>query len=453
MRTKLINLYKSQLLKYQNDDVNSFCNFNEDRIKAMKNMIEFFEIISEKELMKFIGVFTKFSANERKYISSFELAYIQTRYLHLVKYNKIKNAKTNKCKNKSYLFGFIEETVKGYSIYKNDKENSSNSEYNVDRDSNDFLAKIIILLQSEPYKNIIIKHVEKMNIRSIKKFNNVDIQQIQPNKEYEPNCWVDDKKKESIKYIQDSTFLIQYPSSKSEGEGRLYNKYWNNLSKVDKINLFPDYNSIDMSTAIYQFLYIQAEKFNLESANIKYYIENKEKVRMFITKKTLNKLPYQIEKGIKPDISNTILNGLYIEIKEIIKTFKYTLFHEYEIWERQMNQSIIDINGLTKYISNHDELLIHKSEQIHYIPSMYDMETIEERLVFANRVNNLSKEDFIKERDIRNRQNQYECELIKARSIRKRCKRPEAIIKYDIKIAELKASYKGKNYMSIGTFI
>lgn len=153
MRQKIINLYNKELELLTSDPS------KKDKVNAMKNMIKFLKTCSNKELNKLPSMILKFTKNN--FISSDELAFIQTRYYNLIKYNSIKNAKTSES-NKSYIFGFIEETKKGYCIFKGREVHTNNSTYENTNESNNFLSKIVLILKEYAENNSIKENNNKL---------------------------------------------------------------------------------------------------------------------------------------------------------------------------------------------------------------------------------------------------------------------------------------------------
>ena len=137
---------------------------------------------------------------------------------------------------------------------------------------------------------------------------------------------------------------------------------------------------------------------------------------IFISKDTFNGLSYKIEKDY------------------IIKSL-------YESWEAKQIQDFIDKNNLVNYITNHDEILVHIKDKVTYVPSIFGIETIEERKEIAKEYNAKSKEDFIKERNKRIKERDRKDTLIHYRGVLKRTKKFIRRQYYIYKIESLKVSY------------
>jgi len=435
MRQNFINLYTAELKRLKDSDVLNFADFNKDKIQAIKKMLIFFNTTSDNELNKLPSIILKF--NKDNYISNHELKFIQTRYYHLIKHNSIKNSKSNKI-NKSYLFGFVEETIKGFCVIKGNKLHKNNSVYEKTKECKNFMSKIVHMLKS--YEDIIKEQDEKLFIRSIKKFNNAKIQRIEPNKDYKAPFYFEKDRIEAINYLQNTNLLIQIPSKNANG--RLYNRYWNKLKKEDKINLLPSYTSYDINTSLYQFLLLEAKKHNLGYSNVKHYIENKQELRQFISKDTFNSLPYHIEKGYKIYGQQYILD-LSEEIKCILNTILKgdSLFSMYESWESTIIQDFIDKNGLDNYVTNHDEILVHSKEKVSYVPGIFGIETAEERKEIVKVYNSKTQEDFIREREERIKEQDRRSIIIHYKGVLKRTKNFYKRQGYIYKIESLKVSF------------
>ena len=436
IRDNLSLLYNQELKRLQEKDTISFANFNISRINSIKSMLLFLDSASDKEVLKLPALIIKYA--EKRYLSSYELKYIQTKFYSLIKYN----SNIRYIGNESYLFGFIEEIEKGYKYFINGKKISENSKYTLSPEDNDFLALIMKVLQNDILTTYIEYHTDKLFRRSVDKFTNAEVQNIKPNTTYNVPHYFEEEKIQAIEFIQKSKYLIQFPSKNSNG--RVYNCYWNTLSKEDKINLFPDYDSYDIKTSLYQFLKIRAEENNLSTSSIDFYIENKIQLRNIYSKELFNSIPYLIEKG-KPifDTSGFIVS-LVEELKPIINIIlrdNKKLFKAYEKWEKELLTDFIQKNNISEYITNHDEIIVHSEESITYVPSIFELETKEERALIAEKYNSKTKEDFIKERDKKFKEEVREYQLIKNYGILKRCKRPEKITEYRLKIESLKVSY------------
>lgn len=437
MKQKFINLYTTELKRLEGSDTRNFAAFNKNKICAMKNMITFLNTASNKELEKLPSIMLKFT--QKSYISSDELKFIQTRYYNLVKYNSIKGSKNNK-NNVSYIFGFIEEIDKGYCVALDEKVYKNNSIYKITKESNNFMAKIVLMLKD--YTTIIKEQDNKLFIRSLKKFKNVKIQNIEPNKDYIAPFYYNKERIEAIDYIQNIELLVQTPSKNPEG--RVYNKYWNALKKEDKINLFPSYTSYDINTSLYQFLFQEARRLNLKNTKIKHYIDNKQELRKFIPKDDFNSLPYKVEKGYIIN-GKQYLQDLGKEVKDIVYKIigisKTSLFKIYEIWESKVLQDFIDKNNLTHYITNHDEILVHSKHKVNYVPNIFGIETVEERGIISKEYNSKSQEDFIKERELRIKTENRFNTIRHYKSVLKRTKNATKRIDYFLRIESLDVSY------------
>jgi len=436
--------YRNALIKKDKDN---FFNLNKEKIKAISNMIDFFNSITDDEFIKFPVLLSGFLS--KKYISSFELSFIQTMYRPLIKYNSKPGTRSRHLQNKSYLFGFIEERTKGYRYIQGKVVKKRNSEYEVKGEDIEFIKSLINL-----FKDIDLELItNKFQARSIKRFSNADVQNISPDPKAYIHHFEDSDTIKSFKNIQKYKMLIQYPSSKSIGEGRVYNRDWNNLSKVNKINLFPDYSSYDISTSIYQFLKEFAIEKDLSYTRIDNYIKNKIELRKINSKKDYNSLPFRIEKGTI-NIKDTFDFDLFLEISIILDNISIKLWHVYEQWERKVIKEFIKKNKLKRYITNHDEVLVHKSEEVSYIPEIFELETIEERLEYAKKENAVSIKEYIIRRDKRIAEEKRIEKLKFCYGILKRCKKHNVRMKYFFRIESLKVSNNenliGK--MSLDTF-
>ena len=314
----------------------------------------------------------------------------------------------------------------------------NNSVYEKTKECKNFMSKIVHMLKS--YEDIIKEQDEKLFIRSIKKFNNAKVQNIESNKDYKAPFYFEEKRKKAIDYIQNIELLIQTPSKNAKG--RVYNKYWNSLKKVDKINLLPNYTSYDINASLYQFLLEEAKKHNLNYSKIKHYIENKQELRNFISKDIFNALPYRVEKGYKI-LGNQYILDLSKEIRYILNHIlkEDTLYSIYEVWESNVLQDFIDKNSLVNYITNHDEILVHSKETVSYIPSIFGTETIKEREEIAKLYNSKTQEDFIREREERIKEKDRRDSIIHYKGVLKRTKNFFKRQAYIYKIESLKVSH------------
>lgn len=467
-RKDMITLYTKQIDTYTQQNTVTGASFNKDKIQAMNNFVYFLTEVSDKEITKLVPIFLKFLKNT--YISSFELKYIQTLYYNKIKYNSKYNARNSE-NNVAYLFGFVKEVKKGYNIditINGKVENKSTpSEYILSSEDNDFLGEIISCIKNNFDGDTISKLQDKLLARSLKLFNNVEVQHIEPNKNYNTPHFFEEEKKKAIELIQNSTLLLQFPAKNPNG--RVYNRYWQALSKEDKINLFPNYDSYDLDTAIYQFLYIKGCELNLPSEKIKHYTEQKGELRCFIPKKFFSAMPYKAEKNTTlEDILSDLINlptlpkdpshrdqirdfilDLYLEIKPIVDAIIQEspgnrgskLFYMYETWEKEVVSDFIRKNRLDSYITNHDEILVPKSVHIKYIPSYFGYESAEERQILAKKYNNTAIEDFIAKRDARIKEEERTGTLIHYHGVLKRTKNPIKRLGYFMKIESLKLSY------------
>jgi len=277
---------------------------------------------------------------------------------------------------------------------------------------------------------------EKLRERSLKKFNNCEVQKIQSKIEIMDRFHFPFNKWKSLKFLSKSEFLLQFPSKNPNG--RVYNKYWNSLNKIEKITLCPEYNSYDIKASIYQFLKETAIKYNLDYTYINYYIENKVKVRNIYGKKFLNSLPYLVEKKSTIYDESDFISFLILELKLVISKIKEKLFTGYENWERNKITDFIKLNNLTNFITNHDEILVYKTEinKVKYIPDIFSIQTISQResIILKNRRNSY---EMMKRETKKLEENER---LIFLYSVRKRCKKQKMINKYNLKILSLKCS-------------